>query len=97
MPVLQVVRFRPKADTTPTALEAMNLRLQLENGPRLSGLQRREASRSADGEWAVIMRWTDVESARKPLQGEAAELSKSFMSMVDMSTLSIGFYALQSE
>jgi hypothetical protein len=97
MSVLQIVRFRPRPDTAPAALEAMNLRLQIENGPRLPGLQRREASRSADGEWAVVMRWADVESAKKPLSEAAAELSKAFMAMVDPSTLSVAFFDLKSE
>jgi hypothetical protein len=97
MSILQIVRFRPKADTDPVALEAMNLRMHRENGPLLSGLQRREATRSAEGEWVVVMRWTDLESAKAPAPPATTELTRSFMSMIDMSTLSIGFYALKSE
>ena len=97
MTTLQIIRFRPKADTTPAALEAMNLRLQRENGPVMVGLQRREASCAADGEWVIVMRWSDLESAKRPLPEAAAALSKAFMGLVEMSTLSVQFTELKSE
>jgi hypothetical protein len=95
MTVIQIVRFTPKSGTDPKAFEEANARLHREAVPKLVGLQRREATRSAEGDWLVVMRWIDGDSARKPPPPEVAEASKGVMSMVEMSTLSSSFYEVK--
>jgi hypothetical protein len=97
MAVIQIVRFHTNAGVDDSAFGALNERFQREIAPKLPGLTRREATRSADGEWVLILRYTDMDAAHKAGQSDTSDLARTFMSMIDMSTMSANFYELVSE
>ncbi len=97
MAAIQIVRFRLKDGVNAGSFEAINERFQREVAPTLPGLIRREATRAADGEWLLVLRYTDVEAATKAGRNDHSEVSQALMSSIDMGTLSAGFYEIVSE
>lgn len=97
MAAIQIVRFRTKEGTDETTFAALNERFQREVTPTLPGLVRREATRAADGEWVLILRYTSKEAAQQANKQDTSELALAFMSHIDMSTMSAGFYEIVSE
>ncbi|MGV8909070.1 MAG: hypothetical protein ACOH1Y_08805, partial [Propionicimonas sp.] len=63
MAALQIVRFRTNPDVTEADIVAINERFQREIAPILPGLERREAARTADGDWVLVLRYVDMEAA----------------------------------
>ena len=63
MAVLQIVRFRAKPEVTDKDMLAINERFQREVAPTLPGLERREATRSPDGDWLLVLRYADMDHA----------------------------------
>ncbi len=96
MAAIQLVKFRLNAGVSEDEFRALNERFQREVAPKLPGLVRREAT-TADGEWLLVLRYTDLESAHKAGRSDTGEISKQFMSFIDMSTMSASFYDLVSE
>jgi hypothetical protein len=97
MPVIQIVRFRLNDGVENAAFRALNERFQREVAPKLPGLVRREATVSEDGEWVLVLRYTDLESAHKAGRSDTSDLSRAFMTMINMSTMSASFYPIVSE
>jgi hypothetical protein len=92
---LHIVRFK----LLPTAAEkdflATNQEFQAQAKAILPGLERREAVRGADGEWALLLRYRDPASAQA--QGAPSEVGKRLMGMIDKATLKSTFYEVVSE
>ena len=97
MAAIQIVKFRLAAGNDLAAFRALNERFQREIAPILPGLQRREASVSPDGEWVLVLRYADVEHAKKAGQSDTSETAQSFMKMIDMSSMSASFTKIVSE
>ncbi len=97
MAVLQIVRFRINDGIEEDAFRAINERFQREVAPTLPGLTRREATRSADGEWLLVLRYTDSETAAKTGKADTSEVARGLMSCINMSTMSAAFYEIISE
>lgn len=97
MAVIQIVRFRLNDGVEDTAFRALNERFQREVAPKLPGLVRREATVSEDGEWVLVLRYTDLESAHKAGKSDTSDISRTFMTMINMSTMSASFYTIVSE
>ena len=98
MAVLEIVRFRTKDETDEQAFGELNERFQREVVPLIPGLERREATRAADGEWMLVLRYADMESAtRGPQQDAGNEVAGAFMSHIDMGTMSAAHYTVVSE
>ena len=98
MAVIELVRFRTKAGTDEAAFAALNERFQREVAPQLPGLERREAARGADGEWLLVLRYKDMESAQRgPQLDRGMEVAGAFMTMIDMATLSSSHHTVMSE
>jgi hypothetical protein len=97
MAVIQIVRFRVNDGVEATAFRALNERFQQEVAPKLPGLVRREGTVSEDGEWLLVLRYTDMESAHQAGRSDTSDISQQFMSMINMSTLSASFYTIVSE
>lgn len=97
MAVLEIVRFRAKAGSNENAVAAVNERFQREVAPKLPGLERREATRTADGEWVLVLRYRDAESAERAMGSDTSEISGRLMSMIDMSTLVLSRSEVVSE
>jgi hypothetical protein len=95
--VLQFVRFSPKSDVAPDDFVAINERFQREIAPILPGLTRREATVDADGSWTLVLRYTDMDAATQPPADHGMEVAGAFMSMIDMSTMSVSFSTIVSE
>ncbi|MCI0554002.1 MAG: hypothetical protein L0287_23890, partial [Anaerolineae bacterium] len=76
---------------------SLNERFQREVTPKLPGLVRREATVSEDGEWLLVLRYTDLETAHKAGRSDTSDISQAFMAMINMSTLSASFYTIVSE
>jgi hypothetical protein len=95
--VLQIVKFRASADADPAAFQAMNERFQREIAPILSDLERREAAVDAEGNWTLVLRYSDMESATRPPADHGMEVAGAFMQMVDMTTMSVSFQTIVSE
>ena len=97
MAAIQIVRFKLAPGVDEAAFRDLNARFQREVAPKLEGLERREGTVGADGEWVLVLRYRDVESARKAGRSDTSDLSKAFMAMIDMTTLSASFYEIVSE
>ncbi len=97
MAVLQIVRFRPNPDVTDEEMLAINERFQREVVPMLPGLERREATRSEDGEWVLLLRYADMEHAAGGRARDTSDVAQEFMSKIDMSSMSATFHPVVSE
>ena len=97
MAVIQIVRFRLNKGADEAAFRATNERFQREVAPTLPGLVRREATRGDDGEWLLVLRYTDMEHATRAGKADTSDISRAFIAAVDMSTMSAGFYPIVSE
>jgi hypothetical protein len=97
MAVIQLVRFRLAAGVDQDQFRALNERFQREVAPKLAGLKRREATRATDGEWILVLRYTDLESAQTAGKSDTSDLSQTFMTMIDMKTMSASFSEIVSE
>jgi len=97
MTVLQIVRFRAKPDVTEEEMLAINDRFQREVAPTLPGLQRREATRTEDGEWVLVLRYADMDHAAGGAARDTSPIAMEFMSKIDMSSMSASFHPVVSE
>ena len=80
-----------------TRFAAINERFQREVAPTLPGLIRREATRSADGEWLLVLRYTDSETAAKAGKADTSAVARDLMAGINMRTMSAAFYEIISE
>ncbi|MCB9450938.1 MAG: hypothetical protein H6672_05830 [Anaerolineaceae bacterium] len=97
MATIQIVKFRLNNGVNESEFRALNERFQQEVAPNLPGLVRREATVGEDGEWLLVLRYTDMESAHKAGRSDTSDVSQKFMSFIDMSTMSATFYGVVSE
>jgi uncharacterized protein YfdQ (DUF2303 family) len=97
MAVIQLVRFRAKSEVSAQDMHAINERFQREVAPTLPGLERREATCGEDGEWLLVLRYTDQEAAADANANDTSDVSQQLMSAIDMSTLSVSFHPVVSE
>ncbi|MCI0558828.1 MAG: hypothetical protein MN733_10050 [Nitrososphaera sp.] len=97
MATIQIVRFQLNDGVNENEFRALNERFQREVAPKLPGLVRREATCSAEGEWLLVLRYTDMETAHQAGRSDTSDISQKFMSFINMSTLSVSFYDLVSE
>ncbi len=97
MAVLQIVKFRANTAVDPAAFAAMNERFQREIAPILPDLQRREAAVDTEGNWTLVLRYADMESATRPPTDHGMEVAGAFMQMIDMTTMSVSFQTIVSE
>lgn len=97
MAVIEIVRFRTRTGSDDTEMVALNERFQREVAPKLPGLERREATRTSDGEWVLVLRYRDAESADRVMGSDTSEISGRLMTMIDMPTLSLSRSEVVSE
>jgi hypothetical protein len=98
MAAIEIVRFRTEEETDEHVFAERNERFQREVVPLIPGLVRRAATRAANGEWMLVLRYADMESAtRGPQQDAGNEVAGAFMSHIDMRTLSAAHYTVVSE
>ncbi|MCA9941770.1 MAG: hypothetical protein KC418_24195 [Anaerolineales bacterium] len=97
MNVIQIVRFKLNAGVDEAAFRAINERFQKEVVPTLPGLLRREATVGENGEWLLVLRYDTMENARGGAQRDTSEMAHTFMSFIDMRTMSAGFFTIVSE
>jgi hypothetical protein len=94
MPAIHIVRFRLQPDATESQFLATNEEFHREAMSILPGLERREVLRGSDGEWALVLRYRDAESAKQ--QGAPSDVGKKLMGMMDKKTMSSAFYVVVS-
>ena len=97
MAVIETVRLRLKNGVDEDEFRAVNEHFQQEVVPKLPGLQRREATRSSEGEWLLVLRYADMESALKAMQADTSDVSQKLISLIDMNSMSVGHYEIISE
>ena len=97
MAVIELVRFRVKDGADEAAFRALNERFQREIVPTLVGLERREAAVSDDGEWLLVLRYADMDSARRGPEADTSDLSGQFIAMIDMASMSMAMSEIVSE
>ncbi len=97
MAVLQIVKFRANPDVDPAEFAAVNERFQREIAPILPNLERREAVVDGEGNWTLVLRYTDMEAATAPPADHGMEVAGAFMKMIDMSSMSVSFHTIVSE
>ena len=97
MAVLQLVRFRARPEVSDEEMLAVNERFQREVAPTLPGLERREATRSEDGEWLLVLRYADLEQATAGPRADTGPVAQEFMAKIDMSTMSASFLPVVSD
>jgi hypothetical protein len=95
--VLQIVRFKPRADVDSEEFAALNERFQREVAPILPDLERRESAVNAEGVWTLVLRYSDMEAATRPPSGHGPEVAGRFLSMIDKSTMDVSFWTIASE
>jgi len=95
--VIQFVHFSPKPDVSAEDFAAMNERFQREIVPHLPDLERREATVDQDGKWTLLLRYSSMDAATRPPADHGMEVAGAFMSMIDMSTMSVSFATIVSE
>ena len=95
MSAIQIVRFRLKAEVGEREFLAVNEQFQRESMSTLPGLERREACRSADGEWTLVLRYRDLASAKT--QSPPTEVGKRIVEMIDKKTMSASFHEVVSQ
>ena len=96
MAVLQIVRFRAKADVSEAEMAAVNDRFQQEVAPTLPGLERRDATRTADGDWVLVLRYSDLDHAAGGQARDTSPVAQEFMSKIDLSSMSASFHPVVS-
>jgi len=97
MAVLQIVRFRAKSEVSHEEMLAVNERFQREVAPTLPGLERREATCTADGDWVLVLRYADMDHAAGGAAKDTSPVALEFMSKIDMSSMSASFHPVVSE
>ena len=97
MAVIQIVRFHTKAGVQDEEFRALNERFQREVAPTLPGLERREATRATDGEWLLVLRYVDMDSAHGAMRSDNSDVSRALMAGIDMGSMSAAFYDVVSE
>lgn len=97
MNMIQIVKFQLNDGTNESEFRAINERFQREVVPTLPGLLRREATVGEDGEWLLVLRYDTMENARGGGKRDTSDLAHTFMSFINMSTMSAGFYTIVSE
>lgn len=97
MNVIQIVKFKLNDGMNESEFKAINERFQREVVPTLPGLLRREATVSEDGEWLLVLRYDTMENARGGGKRDTSDMAHTFMSFIDMSTMSASFYTIVSE
>ena len=97
MNVIQIVQFKLNAGVDEAAFRAINERFQQEVVPTLPGLMRREATVGEDGKWLLVLRYDTMENAHGGGKRDTSDLAQSFMSFIDMSTMSAEFFTIVSE
>jgi len=97
MAVLQIVRFKAKSDVTTDEMIALNERFQREVAPTLQGLERREATLTADGDWVLVLRYSTMEDATAGPGRDTSPVAMEFMTKIDMSSMSASFHPIVSE
>lgn len=97
MAVIETVQFRLNAGVDENEFYSLNERFQKEVVPTLPGLQRREATRSPEGEWLLVLRYADMQSANRAMQADTSDVSRKFISLIDMSSMAAKRYEIVSE
>ncbi len=97
MAVIEIVKFRLRDGADEGAFRALNERFQREVVPMIPGLQRREATRTEDGEWVLVLRYRDADSAARAMGSDTSEVSGQFIAMLDMATMSMARSEIVSE
>jgi hypothetical protein len=80
----------------PRPFRALNGWFEREVVPTLPGLDRREATRSDDGEWVLVLRYGDMESPERGPEMDTNELSGRFIA-IDLTSMSAGRAEIVSE
>lgn len=97
MAVIEIIKFRLIDGADEGAFRALNERFQTEVVPNLSGLERREATRAEDGEWVLVLRYRDADSAARAMGSDTSDVSGQFIALIDMSTMSMARSEIVSE
>ena len=97
MAVLQIVRFRAKPEVSDEEMLAVNERFQREVAPTLPGLERREASRTDDGDWVLVLRYAELDHATGGAAKDTSPVALEFMSKIDLASMSASFHPIVSE
>ncbi len=97
MAVIEIVKLRLKDGVDEAEFRVINERFQKEVVPTLPGLQRREATRSPEGEWLLVLRYVDMDSATRAMQADTSDVSHKLISFIDMGSMSVGHYEIVSE
>ena len=97
MATIQIVKFRLAPGTDLVAFRALNERFQREIVPTLAGLERREATVSPEGEWMLVLRYSNADVAKKAGRLDTSEVAQNFMTMIDMKSMSASFHDIVSQ
>lgn len=97
MAAIQIVRFKLAPNVDEKEFRALNERFQREVAPNLVGLERREATVGEGGEWTLVLRYRDVDAAKRAGKSDTSDISRRFLTMIDMKTMSASFHEIVSE
>jgi hypothetical protein len=93
MTTLETIRFKLEPGITDADFLRRNFRVENEYMARRPGFISRTTSRSDEGEWLVMVRWTSVEDAEATIGAFfGAPQTQEFLAAVDESTVVSGRY-----
>ncbi|MCI0633836.1 MAG: hypothetical protein L0206_07980 [Actinobacteria bacterium] len=90
MAVIEIARFRLKADADPTAFADLDRGVQDGYVTKQPGFRDRESGAADDGEWVVVVHWATSQDADASMEKFATDpLAADFMALIDTSTMSM--------
>ncbi len=95
MSVIHIVRFRLRSDADEREFQRVNEQFQREALSTLPGLERREACRSAEGDWTLVLRYRDLAVAKQP--STPTETGRRIMGFIDKATMSSAYFEVMSQ
>lgn len=95
MSVLETIRFHLREGVSDEDFLGRNQTVEREYMAKRPGFSARWTSKSATGEWLVVVRWNSVAEAEATInEFLKAPQTQEFLAVVDPSTVSLGHYEL---
>jgi len=90
MPVIEIARFRLKAEADATAFAVLDRGVQDGYVTQQPGFLARESGAADDGEWVVVVHWETPQDADASMAKFATDpMAADFMALIDTSTMSM--------
>ncbi len=94
--VIEIVKFKLAPGITATVFQPVDRAVEVEQVSKQPGFISRESATNENGEWLVIVQWKSVKDAEASMASfSSAPAAQTFMSMIDVSTMTMQRYVTQ--